>query len=239
MKKNIEFLNKCRTAAADAAEKCGWKVINCAEKGQPLSIDEIHKKIIEIVKELDMTIYLFLADGFEEVEAITTVDYLKRRAGLSVVTVGIGGRGVRRNSMIFVLQPTRPRTKSDSTTRLWELFFPEVCRSGTTNLEKSETVQKAIDFCVENNRLVAAICAAPSILGHKNLLYGLDATCCPGVEGECYGANIRKQRPVCCAKNFITGMSAGCATQFAAKIIEYFKGETVAQNVLSDVVWKV
>ncbi len=49
--KNIEFLKKCRTAAAYAAEKCGWKVINCAEKGQPLSIDEIHKKIIEIVKE--------------------------------------------------------------------------------------------------------------------------------------------------------------------------------------------
>ena len=103
---------------------------------------------------------------------------------------------------------------------------------GTTNLEKSEKVQKAIDFCVENNRLVAAICAAPSILGHKNLLYGLDATCYPGVEGECYGANIRKQRPVCCAKNFITGMSAGCATQFAAKSSNISRGETVAQNVL-------
>ena len=181
-------------------------------------------------------IYLFLADGFEEVEAITTVDYL-RRAGLSVVTVGIGGREVRGTHDIRVTAD-----KTEDEIRLNDEVMGVILPGGmpgTTNLEKSETVQKAIDFCVENNRLVAAICAAPSILGHKNLLYGLDATCDPGVEGECYGANIRKQRPVCCAKNFITGMSAGCATQFAAKIIEYFKGETVAQNVLSDVVWKV
>ncbi len=181
-------------------------------------------------------IYLFLADGFEEVEAITTVDYL-RRAGLSVVTVGIGGKEIRGTHDIYVkADKTEEEIKLND--ELMGVILPGGI-PGTPNLEASETVQRAIDFCVENNRLVAAICAAPSILGHKNLLYGLDATCYPGVEGECYGANIRKQRPVCCAKNYITGMSAGCATQFAAKIIEYFKGEAVAQNVLSDVVWKI
>lgn len=112
-------------------------------------------------------IYLFLADGFEEVEAITTVDYL-RRAGLSVVTVGIGGREVRGTHDIRVTAD-----KTEDEIRLNDEVMGVILPGGmpgTTNLEKSETVQKAIDFCVENNRLVAAICAAPSILGHKNLL---------------------------------------------------------------------
>lgn len=181
-------------------------------------------------------IYLFLADGFEEVEAVTTIDYL-RRAGVSVTTVGIGGKSIRGTHDITVCADIEEQQVKFND-ELMGIILPGGI-PGTPNLEQSETVQNAIDFCVANNRLVAAICAAPRILGHKNLLYGLDATCYPGVEGECYGANIRKQRPVCCAKNFITGMSAGCATQFAAKIIEYFKGEAVAQNVLADVVWKL
>ncbi len=181
-------------------------------------------------------IYLFLADGFEEVEAVTTIDYL-RRAGIIVTTVGIGGKSIRGTHDITVYADIEEQQVKFND-ELMGIILPGGI-PGTPNLEQSETVQSAIDFCVANNRLVAAICAAPRILGHKNLLYGLDATCYPGVEGECYGANIRKQRPVCCAKNFITGMSAGCATQFAAKIIEYFKGEAVAQNVLADVVWKL
>lgn len=181
-------------------------------------------------------IYLFLADGFEEVEAVTTIDYL-RRAGIIVTTVGIGGKSIRGTHDITVCADIEEQQVKFND-ELMGIILPGGI-PGTSNLEQSETVQSAIDFCVANNRLVAAICAAPRILGHKNLLYGLDATCYPGVEGECYGANIRKQRPVCCAKNFITGMSAGCATQFAAKIIEYFKGEAVAQNVLADVVWKL
>ena len=88
----------------------------------------------------------------------------------------------------------------------------------TPNLEQSETVQSAIDFCVANNRLLAAICAAPGILGHKNLLYGLDATCYPGVGGGVLQRQHKGKQLTCVlCQNFITGMSAGCATGLLRK----------------------
>lgn len=179
-------------------------------------------------------IYLFLAEGFEEVEAVTPLDYL-RRAGLNVVSVGVNTKEIKGAHGISVLSDIAD-FETVYNDELEGIILPGGM-PGTLNLEKSDIVQRAIDFCAENNRLIAAICAAPSILGHKNLLSGLEATCYPGVEKECYGAQLA-QKPVCCDKNFITAMSAGTATQFSAKIIEYFRGANVSKKVLEDVRWK-
>ncbi|MCD7730765.1 MAG: DJ-1/PfpI family protein [Oscillospiraceae bacterium] len=132
-------------------------------------------------------IYAFLADGFEEIEAVTVIDIL-RRAGREVVSVGIGGKNVRGAHGITVNADI-----DDSAAVLdekLEMVFLPGGMPGTINLEKSEFVQKALDYCAANDRYIAAICAAPSVLGHKGILEGKKASCYPGFEKELRGANV-------------------------------------------------
>lgn len=159
-------------------------------------------------------IYVFIAHGFEEIEALATVDFL-RRCDLDVVTVGIGSKTVTGSHSITVICDIQ-----DS-----EILFGENIDAivlpggmpGTINLEKSGIVQMAIDYCIENNILIGAICAAPSILGHKNLLQGVKATCFPGFEDQLFGAIICSEY-VCNDKNIITAKGAGCTIDFAQEI---------------------
>ncbi|MBE6803774.1 MAG: DJ-1 family protein, partial [Ruminococcaceae bacterium] len=90
---------------------------------------------------------------------------------------------------------------------------------GTLNLEKSPVVQKAIDWAIENDKLVCAICAAPSILGHKGLLKGKNATCFPGFEEELFGANVSKEFVVKDG-NIITAKGMGSAIEFGLQIAQ-------------------
>lgn len=124
-------------------------------------------------------IYVFLADGFEEIEALATVDFL-RRAGLDTVTVGVGGNEITGSHNITV--------KCDTTEeKVGEIGKDDAVvlpggMPGTLNLENSETVQRCIDEAYKNGRILAAICAAPSVLGHKNLLEGKEAICFPALK---------------------------------------------------------
>ena len=161
-------------------------------------------------------IYAFLADGFEEIEAITPVDLL-RRAGKIVVTVGIGGKIITGSHNI-------PVTADITDSQLYlgedlEMIILPGGMPGTLNLEKNENVQKAIDFCSSNNRYIAAICAAPSILGHKGLLDGKNAVCYPGIENQLDGANIGTE-PVVADGKIITSRGAGAAVKFGLKLVE-------------------
>ena len=114
-------------------------------------------------------VYLFLADGFEEIEALTVVD-LCRRSGIEIKTVGIGREAIRGSHGILVQSDMADKDfKIDEKP---EMIILPGGMPGTKNLEASETVQNAIDYCVKNNIYVAAICAAPSVLGHKGLLNG-------------------------------------------------------------------
>lgn len=161
-------------------------------------------------------IYAFLADGFEEIEAITPVDLL-RRAGKIVVTVGIGGKIITGSHNIPV---TADITDSQlSLGEDLEMIILPGGMPGTLNLEKNENVQKAIDFCSSNNRYIAAICAAPSILGHKGLLDGKNAVCYPGFENQLDGANIGTE-PVVADGKIITSRGAGAAVKFGLKLVE-------------------
>lgn len=121
-------------------------------------------------------IYCFLADGFEETEAIAPVDVL-RRAGAELKTVGVTGEYVTGNHGVTVKADVGiDEIVLDE--RLEGVILPGGY-NGTLNLEKDSRVQSAIDFAAENNRLVCAICAAPSILGHKGLLSGREAIAFP------------------------------------------------------------
>lgn len=161
-------------------------------------------------------IYVFLANGFEEVEAITPIDML-RRCELEVITVGIGGDSVIGSHNIPVLTNiTDSQIVLDDSV---DMIILPGGMPGTLNLEKNANVQKAIDFCMEKNKYIAAICAAPSILGHKGLLDGKEATCYTGFE-EQLGNAIITGRPVCSDGNIITSRGAGTAMEFSFELVK-------------------
>ncbi len=171
-------------------------------------------------------IYIFLADGFEECEALVPVDIL-RRADIEIKTVGIGCNVITGAHGIKVVCDTV--NKDLSFENLDGIILPGGM-PGTLNLEKDETVQRAIDYCAENNLIIAAICAAPSILGHKNLLKNKKATCFPGFEKDLFGATVCDE-PVVSDGYFVTSCGAGAAFQFGFKILSLIKGELFAENL--------
>lgn len=118
-------------------------------------------------------VYVFLADGFEEIEALTPVDILKR-GGVDVVTVGVTGREATSSHNIVVTADIMEE-EIDDFDDVEAIVLPGGM-PGTTNLEASEVVKEAIEYCSKNDILIGAICAAPSILGHMGLLKGKHAT---------------------------------------------------------------
>ena len=161
-------------------------------------------------------IYVFLAHGFEEIEALAVVDVL-RRAELDVITVGVGDDFIVGSHQIPVACDISE--KNLVLDEKVEAIVLPGGMPGTLNLEKSAVVQKAIDWAVENNKLVCAICAAPSILGHKGLLDSKKATCFPGFEEELFGAEVSKDFVVKDG-NFITAKGMGSAIEFGLQIAE-------------------
>jgi len=161
-------------------------------------------------------IYVFLAEGFEEVEALTPVDML-RRSGKQVVTVGVGDSIIRGSHGIPVVADTIAQ-EAVLDENLEMIVLPGGM-PGTLNLEKSEYVQKAIDYCAEHGKYIGAICAGPSILGHKGLLRGRKAVCYTGFESQLEGAET-SEKPVETDGIFITSRGAGTAMEFALKLVE-------------------
>ena len=175
-------------------------------------------------------VYVFLAEGFEETEALAPVDIM-RRAGAEVKTVGVTGKTVTSSHKVPV---TADIVKDEiSLDDELELVVLPGGMPGTNNLEADETVQKAIDFCVENDRLVGAICAAPKILGRKGLLKGRKATCFPGFEQELDGAEITGELAVTDGR-FITGKGAGAALDFGFALVTALFDADKAAKVASN-----
>lgn len=170
-------------------------------------------------------IYVFLAEGFEECEALAPVDILKR-ANFTVQTVGIGDKTVVGAHGIPVVCDI---TDADAVFENLQAVILPGGMPGTLNLEKSETVNRFIDFAASENLLIGAICAAPQILGHKGLLKGKKATCFTGFESELLGADVTDER-VTADSNIITAYGAGAAFDFGFTLLEYL---TDSENALS------
>ncbi len=161
-------------------------------------------------------IYVFLANGFEEIEATAPIDLL-RRCDLTVTTVGVGGAIIKGSHGIPVFTDIEENEIKDYS-NIDMIILPGGI-PGTLNLEASEKIQEVIDYCVNNNIKIAAICAAPSILGHKGFLNGKNAVCAEGFEDQLVGANIL-QDGVCVDGNFITARGAGVSIEFGLKLVE-------------------
>ena len=171
--------------------------------------------------------YLFLAEGFEVVEALAALDVM-RRAKLSVQTVGVTGEYVTSSHGVNV--------KSDVS--LSDISFEDMDgvilpggMPGTINLERSEKVLDCVKYCYENRKLTAAICAAPSILGHLGILCGRNATCFPGFENELKGANYTAAH-VETDEHVITAKGAGCAIEFGHAIVSFALDRGAADSVI-------
>lgn len=169
-------------------------------------------------------VYVFLAEGFEEMEAIAPIDLL-RRAGCDVVTVAVGERTVMgAHGIPLQADITEAEVSYDG---LEAVILPGGM-PGTLNLEASETVQKALDHAWENALVIGAICAAPSVLGHKGFLNGKHAVCYPGFENDLRGATV-DATPVAVDGNVITAKGAGVATDFGLALVEALASADTAQ----------
>lgn len=167
-------------------------------------------------------VYIFLANGFEEMEALAPADIL-RRAGIDVKLVGITGDYVTGSHGITVQTDTRDFCADDC-----ELIVLPGGLPGADNLNESTVVQKALAECAQKH--ISAICAAPYILGRLGLLRGRKATCYPGFDNQLEGAEYTAAGFETDG-NITTGKSAGHAVDFGLELVRILRGEQCAQTV--------
>ena len=172
-------------------------------------------------------VFLFLADGFEEIEAIAPIDIL-RRAGIDLVTVSVKSEKAVTGAHGVTILADKLFSEVDFAGN--ELLFLPGGLPGTTNLEKHEGLKKLIEKQAEAGGKLAAICAAPSIFGKMNLLKGKEAICYPGFENYLYDAKVSEKKVVQ-AGNIFTAKAAGVAVKFALELVKDLKGADVAQNL--------
>lgn len=177
-------------------------------------------------------VYIYLGEGFEEIEALTCVDLL-RRAGIEASTVSVGDREVSGSHGITV---TADLLIKDAPMDECDMIVLPGGMPGTLNLHNDSILSAYIDEFYKNGRFIAAICAAPMILGAKGFLDGKPATIYPGMEDH-LGAAEAKSDSVVQADNIITGRGPGCAMDFALKIVEVLKGKATAEALASDLVY--
>lgn len=173
--------------------------------------------------------YIFLADGFEETEALATLDVM-RRAKLDVQTVGVTGDMVTSSHKVTVKADITPDMVDY--TNIEGVVLPGGM-PGTINLEADKNVIDSVKYCFQNNKIIAAICAAPSILGHLGYLKGRKATCFPDFEKDLIGAEYTNLHTTTDG-NIITGKGAGCAVEFGYAIVEKVLSKQVADKVTGD-----
>lgn len=178
-------------------------------------------------------VYVLLAEGFEEVEALTPVDLL-RRAGIDTRLVGVTGETVRGARGIQVVTDLG---MDDIDLAAADMIVLPGGMPGTTNLYADKRVTDAVRTMADAGKYVAAICAAPSIiLGGMGLLEGRRATCYPGMEDGMKGAEAVKTTCVTDGR-FITACGVGGALDFACALITALAGREKADEIASSVVY--
>lgn len=179
-------------------------------------------------------VYVFLAHGFEEIEALTVVD-LMRRADIQVKTVsimeekivyGVHGIGVE-TDILF---------KEALFDKCGMLVFPGGM-PGTTNLCNHKDLIEEVKAFAQTGKPVAAICAAPMVLAKAGLFDGHEATIYPGMEGHLTGA-VPAAGNVVKSGNLITSKGPGTAMDFALALISELKGEAAMQEIKDELIYR-
>ena len=180
-------------------------------------------------------VYIFLADGFEEIEGLTVVDLL-RRADIQIDMVSIMGRKqvVGAHGIKVEADYLYEEVKVEEA----DMLVLPGGMPGTKNLSGHEDLCEQLKTFHEAKKGVAAICAAPMVLGQNGILKGRRAVCYPGFEQYLEGATVKKVEVVTDG-NVITSRGLGTAIEFASAIITYFVGEEKAKEIKKAIIYQV
>ena len=177
---------------------------------------------------------IFLADGFEEIEALTVVDLL-RRANIEISTVSIMGRKNVTGSHNITVEADSLLEETDFDS-LDMLILPGGM-PGTTNLADCKALTDKIKEFDEKDKMLCAICAAPTVFGKLGILKGKKACCFPGRENDLLGADVQTSS-VTKDGHFITSRGMGTAIDFGLAIIEHYQGSDAATSMASKIVYR-
>jgi 4-methyl-5(b-hydroxyethyl)-thiazole monophosphate biosynthesis len=172
---------------------------------------------------------IFLATGFEEIEAVGTIDVL-RRGGVDVTLVTIDDQAIVTGAHNIEILSDSFFTEEDFSG--FDVLILPGGQPGSNNLNAFKPLKDVLQEQHAQGKLLAAICAAPIVLGDLGLLNGLRATCYPGFEKKLTGATIEDE-PFIVDGNIITGKGPGMVFPFALAILEYLEGKAVADDVES------
>ncbi len=174
-------------------------------------------------------VYLFLADGFEEIEALTQADYL-RRAGIEVLLVGVSGKTVVGGHGISV---NADKDVENVNLDDAEMVILPGGLGGVDGIKSSAKAISLIKEAYEKKIYIAAICAAPTILAQLGMLKGVKAVCYPSMLDILSenGAVIMPESAVVRENNIITAKAAGASEQFSFELIKALKGADAAEKV--------
>lgn len=176
---------------------------------------------------------IFLAKGYEEIEALTVVDMF-RRAKIEIDVISTADTLDTESS--HGVKVKADKVLADTNFDEYGCLVLPGGMPGTKNLEANEKLMKEMDKAYESDKLVCAICAAPSVFGHRGYLKGRKAVCYPGFESELMGAEV-EYVPVAEDGNVITSRGMGTAILFAAKIIERIIDKKTADELLKAIVF--
>ena len=179
-------------------------------------------------------VLIFMAEGHEEIEALTVVDLL-RRAGIEIEMVSITGnkRVPGSHNIMTVCDKLIEQVDFASA----DMLVLPGGMPGTLNLSLCEPLMDQIHKFNAAGKNIAAICAAPTVLGKVGILDGKKATCYPGMEDDLIGAK-KSSDAVCHDGNIITSRGLGTAIPFALEIIKTFEGQEKADQISKSIVYK-
>ncbi len=190
--------------------------------------------MISIVTTNPPRVLVPLANGFEEIEAITVIDIL-RRAGVEVVTAGVGAEVVEASRKTRHVPDTTMEKAGDQG---FDAIILPGGQVGANHLKKDSMVRDCLLRHARDGKWVAAICAAPTVLQDIGLLAGRRATSHPSVRGELTGAQYVEERVVVDGR-IVTSRAAGTAMEFAFKLVELLRGSQSVAEVNQGVMAKL
>lgn len=176
-----------------------------------------------------------MADGCEEIEALTVVD-LARRAGLTIDMVSISGKDEVTGS--HKIKIGMDKSLKEINVNDYDGVILPGGMPGTNYLREDAKVIETVKTFAKSDKLVAAICAAPTVLGFAGVLEGKNASCYPGMEDGLCGAKVNTKE-VNADGNIITSRGLGTAIPFALAIIAYFLGEDKAAQISDSIVYQL